>query len=379
MIECRQNNKPLYIGAVVAIGLHLLIGFPMLTASWGVGSKSPLDSALDGKSAAERRQRERVEKALAEHQQSQQDDEVVPGLEDGSDQGMTWIGYDEYQEHLAQHATIDQAAFTEKDASGGGALAAGQVTAGPAAAPTQPTPAVEAVSAAGPLPTEAPSDLKGVTPTTTPESDLPTAPLDPEGVLPPAVDRTDVQQDPSKDSSPTAPVKPSETPDAFAREAVVAQPPVQPPAPAATESTGAAGATSPVVAPVAGPPGAPGTSQEQGEKSDRESDATSIVDVPPSLWRTGKPLARKGLEIKTRRPEFYMLTEMTTSPRNPTGEIRFGRDGVPVTCKIVESSGVKNIDDPVLDALYRWRAKGSQLDKLAPGKTLTFRVRIILH
>jgi hypothetical protein len=43
------------------------------------------------------------------------------------------------------------------------------------------------------------------------------------------------------------------------------------------------------------------------------------------------------------------------------------------------SSGSEEVDGPVLDALYRWRARGSQLDKLAPGKTLRFRVRFILN
>ena len=407
MIECRQQNTPLYIGALVAMMLHILVGFPMLTASWGVGGKSPLDSALDGKSASERRQRERLEMALREHELSTQDDKVVPGLEDGSDQGMTWIGYDEYQEHLAQHAEVDQAAFTEKDAAGGGALAAGELnptpkqqstqalaqppaqpTAPPTAQPTAqppaptptteqppPTPAVEAVSAASPAATTTPSDFKGVNSQPTPTSDLPTAPVAPDGVLPVAIDRPDVQPDPSKTPAPTAEIKPSATPSPVARDAIPPGPQSSPP----TETAAAAGATSPVVAPVPGPPGVPGASQVQGEKSDRESDATSIVDVPPSMWRNGKPLARKGLEIKTRKPDLPILTRLTTSPGNPICEILFGRDGVPVTCTILASSGYPDIDGPVLDALYRWRAKGSQLAALQPGKTLKFRVRFILN
>ena len=97
------------------------------------------------------------------------------------------------------------------------------------------------------------------------------------------------------------------------------------------------------------------------------------------MWRNGKPLARKGLEIKTKKPELPILTKLTTSPGNPVCEILFGRDGVPVTCTILQSSGYPDIDGPVTDALYRWRAKGSQLDKLAPGKTLRFRIRFILN
>ncbi len=401
MIASRNINTPLYWGALIALVLHMAVGFPMLTASWGVGGKSPLDSALDGSSESERRQRERVEKALKEAaDQASREEELIPGVENGSDEGMTWIGYDEYKEHIAAHGEVDQAAFTEQDAAGGGALAAGENKPDPTQQPPQPaepaqpaqpapqppqpenqvppTPAVEAVSAASPAPTPAPSDQKGFAAQPTPISDLPTAPTTPDGEMPAAIDRPNVQPNPSKDPAPTAEIKPTNTPDAVAREAT----PPTPPTPATqptTEQAAANGATSPVVAPVPGPPGAPGTSQAQGEKSDRESDATSIVDAPPSTWRNGKPLARKGVEVKTRRPELPILTRLTTFPQNPICEIIFGRDGVPVTCRILQSSGYPDIDGPVLDALYRWRAKGSQLDKLPPGKTLPFRVRFILN
>ncbi len=398
MIAQRNYNTPLYWGALIALLLHMGIGFPMLTASWGVGGSSPLNSSLDGSSESERRQRERLEKALKDAQDNaarDNEEELIPGVENGSDEGMTWIGYDEYQEHLAQHGEVDQAAFTEKDAAGGGAPAAGEVNPAPAPAqpmqpeqpqaqPTpaveavsaaQPTPAVEAVSAASPAPTTAPSDLKGVEAQPTSLSDLPTMPTSPDGELPAAIDRPDMQPNPSKDSPPTAAIHPAKTPDAVARDAVPATPQTPPQSPQPAQE----GATSPVVAPVPGPPGAPGTSQEQGEKSDRESDATSVIDAPPSTWRNGKPLARKGVEVKTRKPELPILTRLTTSPANPVCEIIFGRDGVPVTCRILQSSGYPDIDGPVLDALYRWRAKGSQLDKLPPGKTLPFRVRFILN
>ena len=115
------------------------------------------------------------------------------------------------------------------------------------------------------------------------------------------------------------------------------------------------------------------------EKVDTEFDTTSIVDVFPSMWRSGKLLVRKGLEIKTKKPELPILTRLTTSPGNPVCEVLFGKDGVPVSCKILQSSGFADIDGPVLDALWRWRAKGSQLDKLAPGKALPFRLSFILN
>ncbi len=425
MTESRQQNAPLYVGAVIAVFLHLMIGGPILSASWGVHGTSPLNSALDGKSESERRQRERMEDALRKAKElALKDDEVVPGLEDGADEGMTWIGYAEYQEHLAQHSEVDQAAFTETDAGGGGALAQGdfkplpavppgekaqapvppEQAVPPSPAPTPPAVALaEAVRTASPTETPLPSDERGLAPApvkiASAESELPTAPAGPDALLPPAIDRPEVKPDPAKDPPPTAEVKPDPRPeppptdptsptDPTPQSKVSPSPDPVPPSPPAqspqnavppSPNSGAGGATSPVVSPVTGPPGSVGASKASGEKSDRESDATSIADVPPSLWRNGKPLARKGLEIKTKKPELPILTKITTSPSNPICEILFGRDGVPVTCTVLQSSGYPDIDGPVTDALYRWRAKGSQLEQLAPGKTLKFRIRFILN
>jgi outer membrane biosynthesis protein TonB len=259
---------------------------------------------------------------------------------------------------------------------------------------------VEAVRAVSPTETPQPSDMKGVAPMPVETVTLPTAPVGPDPNLPPAIERAEIKPDPSKDAPPTAEVQPMNTPEPVPRPEVPptekpqveipTTPNLKPPSPQTPQSpptpqtpqnpnSGANGATSPVVSPVTGPPGAPGKGTATGDKSDRESDATSIVDVPPSMWRSGKPLARKGLEIKTKKPELPILTRLTTSPGNPVCEVLFGKDGVPVSCKILQSSGFADIDGPVTDALYRWRAKGSQLEKLAPGKTVTFRIRFILN
>jgi len=437
--EARQENAPLVFGFVIAILLHLLVAVPALQASWGVGGASPLNSSLDGSSMSEQKLRERLAKALQEQLEraaQEQQNEVVPGMEKGSDEGMTWIGYEEYQQHLAAHGETDQAAFTEKDAGGGGAPQAGEQASGaqspppqpepqpqaapqppqpvaqpqelqpqpaqqaqqqPPAQPTQPTPPVDAVSAASPRPTPQPSDTKGFEPQPAADNLPPTAPDGTDAILPPAVRRDDTQTNPSAELPPTAPkredvlpepVPRAETPPATALPQSSAPPATpQPPQAAAPQSPttpapqtpSQSPATSPAVAPVAGLPGSVGPGQSQGERSDRESDATSIADVPPSLWKNGKPLARKGLEIKTKKPALPILTQLTTRPGNPVCEILFGKDGVPVSCKVLMSSGYPDVDGPVLDALYRWRAKGSQLEKLAPGKTLTFRVRFILN
>jgi hypothetical protein len=118
---------------------------------------------------------------------------------------------------------------------------------------------------------------------------------------------------------------------------------------------------------------------DSGQRSDRESDATSVINVPPEKWRTGAPIAHKGVEILTRRPELPILTRLTTRPLHPVADLFFDNQGKPVSVKIVQSSGYPDdIDQPVIDALYRWRAKGSQLARLPEGKVARFRVRVIL-
>ena len=115
-----------------------------------------------------------------------------------------------------------------------------------------------------------------------------------------------------------------------------------------------------------------------GEKSDRESDATSIVDVPQAKWRNGRPLAGKGLNVRTQRPVFDELTTISTGGTNPIVEIEFDKEGVPKNCVILQSSGSQLIDQPIIDCLYRWRASGSQLTNLPEGKTLKYRIRMLL-
>jgi hypothetical protein len=373
----RQENAPLIFGGIVAILLHLLIGLPVLSTSWGVGGGSYLDSRLDGSSAAERKQRERMEQALKELQDktkpdAEQDDLVKAGLDKGSDAGMAWIGYEEYQEHIARHSETDQAAFTEK-ASGGGAPAAGAPSESPPS-PT-PTPTTAIAQEPTPPPTPAPEASPPPTPPNVPivaegvggtlpvvKNDPPVPPVPPV----PQAPATAVPESPVNPNTPVVPATPTPTPT-----------PTEPAKPEIKPSTASSGAPQPAPAP--GTPGPAEPTNESGQLSDRESDATSIIDAPPSKWRNGKPLAQKGLEVLTKKPELPILTRLTTSPTAPICEILFGKDGKPVTCRLLVSSGSEEVDGPVLDALYRWRARGSQLDKLAPGKTLRFRVRFILN
>ena len=112
--------------------------------------------------------------------------------------------------------------------------------------------------------------------------------------------------------------------------------------------------------------------------ADKESQPTSVIEVTPDQWQLGKPLAAQGLEIKTRRPVFTVLTMMTAAPGNPLCEIKFDRDGIPKSASIVRSSGDQRVDDAILACLYRWRAEGSKLLSLKGNDTIAVKIHMIL-
>lgn len=116
-----------------------------------------------------------------------------------------------------------------------------------------------------------------------------------------------------------------------------------------------------------------------GTKSDRESDAASTVTA--KVRDLGQPLISQGLEIRTVRPRFTYYTQLTASPRPPVVRVQFDREGRVYRAEYVQSSGVSDVDRPLLDAIYEWRARGKQLEGLSngnPPETVTIQIRILL-
>ena len=137
------------------------------------------------------------------------------------------------------------------------------------------------------------------------------------------------------------------------------------------------GANAPPSAP--SPAGAPGdTRADQGALSTRESDASAIIDVPMADWRNGKPLARKGIMLQTFRPRFNALNIIDGVRVNPIVELVVGRDGIPQHVVIARSSGNPGVNDAIRSSLYKWRASGKKISELAPGQTVTIRIKLIL-
>ncbi|MGP1309686.1 MAG: energy transducer TonB [Phycisphaerales bacterium] len=109
--------------------------------------------------------------------------------------------------------------------------------------------------------------------------------------------------------------------------------------------------------------GAGGDEQVIGFLSDRDSDAAAIaqaVSINP-----GKPLAAKGLRIQTVRPKWSTYALATANPNDVVVRIWFDARGRVTEAKIIQSSGRSDVDRPIIDAVYNWRATGEQLRAIA--------------
>ena len=303
----RASSRTLLIGLIVSLVLHATVLLPWLI------------EAMRRTSFGSGRLLAHFE---PEHFREPPPDESVRlGIEESTASTTTWIGYDEYQEHMAALAETEQAAFTTNP----------PVTLpSPAAPPSEPTEAQAAASekATDPL-AEMEAWLEAARPGPGPVEGEPTAPNARRKTLD----------------------------DALARLEKMLAEPGRPTAPAPTTET----------------------EPQVGDPTDREADATSTVKVPLNNIRLGKPLAAGGLQIKTRKPVFTILTLMTAAPANPVAELRFRRDGKPATVRLLEGSGDSRIDEAILNSLYRWRASGKQLQELEDGETLPVRIQIVLR
>lgn len=156
--------------------------------------------------------------------------------------------------------------------------------------------------------------------------------------------------------------------------------PTQPPAPPAPEPTPPAPPSQPASnpSPASQPsPASGGQSKQTGVRSDRESEAFSkkVIDAP---MRDGRVQAGRGLNIITRRADFTNTTLLTAPPRDTMVRISFQKSGTVRKAEFVNGSatGNPNVDDPLMNAIYRWRASGKDLASLRPDETLSVIVRV---
>lgn len=231
----------------------------------------------------------------------------------------------------------------------------------PAAHPSDPSdlpPGDPSNPAPGPHPPSPP-------PTAPPES----GPLPPAPSAPPTAEPVEGSKESTSSDKATQPAPPA--------DAVPPAPdPTEPVQPTPPQPMTAPGSSAPANPATPGPKRSDNVGD--GEVSDSESDPTSVVSVPPSVWKNGRPIAARGLNIKTRKPKFTVLTLVTTTPRNPVVEVKFDREGKPASYGFVTNSGFADIDGPILDAIAGWRASGKPLEKLKNKDTIAVRIKLVL-
>ncbi|MDA1008518.1 MAG: hypothetical protein O2800_05890 [Planctomycetota bacterium] len=363
----RFGQSDLFVALGISVVLHLFIGLPIAADYiYQQAARAAIESDMPN----EQSELDALQTLLNEHDRDPL--EITPGMDNGDPASMTWIGFDQYEEHLAALGQVDQAAFTMQmagiDPSGLGSEGGADPTPAPGAQPvplTPPTPTTQ----------ESPLGEHVAEATNTPESNHDSEqsplPVDAPPTEASELDNPPALNEPRDVSAPQGLAGSASSSESIVEQDQPAQP-VQPapivphtPTPVIAGENSIGGGT------LGGHP---------GTQSDRESEPRAIINVPPKMWRTGKPLVALGLEIRTRKPSFPLLTRITTVPSNPIAEIFFDRDGKPAQCRIVQTSGYPSeIDEPVIDSLYRWRASGKQLKSLEVGQTVRFVVRVILR
>jgi len=350
--------------------------------------------------------------------------QITIGDENSTADSTTWLGFDEATPHHAELGEVEQPALQRDPSSGGPSV--------PPSPAVSPAPMVEATPPAPPQVESAPEPAPDVAPAP-PEDGAPPPPaLDPgrteaskpeedkepdpvpaeelddptEHIVLPHQDESapdDIPADdpPSKEDEHLPPPddqsKPPEETDQpkDPQEQIPENPQDLPPNPAHDQPQQDQVPTEPAhegsnptqpSAPQEPVPGGEGTAQGPGTGNsdangladDRESDASSIEAFP--IKQLGKPLAARGLKIITTKPRLSYHTQIMGWGQDPIVRIAFASDGRVREAMFLQESGNPDIDGPVKDALYMWRAEGKALASLGDpitGNTITVDVRIV--
>jgi hypothetical protein len=310
MIE-RESRLALLIGAVIAVLLHAA-----LMPVWGLG--------LSGVTVPRKTQPPKEDRPLPAPR------EAEVGRAHASVTNIAWIAYDDFQELLAEHSTVEQPALQkQEDPTPDAPIEFDPTPPAPNADPAlQPEPVGERpvedvatpvpISPVGPVPLPSPQA----------EGQLPYAP---QGPMP----RESVVVVPDVTSRPQ---QPTETP---AKE--------QPDAPGVPDAS-------------ARPTAAP-----------RDAAEAPPVTIIPGIVkvRPGKVLTADGIEIKTVVPRPSVIAIYSTVPRNPQATLWFDASGKVTRVELTRSTGADNWDDPVRTALEQWTATGERIENLEGELQLT--------
>jgi hypothetical protein len=250
-------------------------------------------------------------------------DDLDLGIDESDASTLTWIGYQDYMEHIARRAEFEQAqlrASLGERASGSTLPVPPTTTPAPpapdsapvqvqpdSATPSQDTapqatepPATPAEKAA--QETGLPADPTAPDTLPTPADETPAAPA--PGVEPPSDAQT-----PAGETSDASPLTPKETNTQPTPDSPT-QPPASPSSPAAPAVTPSPQPTDATTEPDPdAPAGRKGVDDAplRLDGSDRDADATSLIKVTRRDLNLGKPQAREGMKLYPRKPEFTSL------------------------------------------------------------------------
>ena len=338
---------------------------------------------------------------------------LVLGIESSPHKTETWLGFADPTEHKARRAEVEQAAMDPTPGAGGNAPGGPSVPK-PAEAAVEPVPPTPPPPATPPpadpaipvQPRQVPPDslpqLEPVAPSQPaqepkpvppPEKEAPPelpAPTRDESIAPVAASDKSVSEDPvgavpprPADPAPEPRSEPKPpTPTATPREKPAVQP-VEKSDPTEPKETGEKSPQQVPPNPVkpAVPSGSAPPGERPGEKSDRQSTPSALKDTIEVV--PGRPAAGQGLEIKTVRPRWSDTTRLVAVPRNPVVRVTFAKSGrvSSVIFAAGQNTGWNDVDEPLLDAIYRWTAKGEALRALPSTKDagLTVQFRIMLR
>jgi len=299
--------------------------------------------------------------------------EVELGILESSASTMTWIGYEEYEEHMAALSTVEQAAFTMDPDQGVPVESAGEVPV--VTTPSPPSPDQGSADAPGEGEQEAEVSEPYAVPTPTAEPAPVPAPI---ARIPPAT-TVESMQTMLRLIEQYAPVQEApEQPDLVAvrpaRDPSDREAPAEEPKDASSSSSASGRPAQP--APKSGDPDS--AEPEPGEISDRRTPATSIVNFDEI--RPGETLARQGLVLKPqKRLDLTTFQRLTLSPCNPTVSMDFNREGRVVRASVDKTSCDSRLDRAIVRNLYSWLAEGDALEDLDASATRTVSLEIIMR
>jgi hypothetical protein len=316
-------------------------------------------------------------------------EELELGIDESTTSTLTWIGYEEYLEHVARRAEFEQAQMKATS----GVLASGR--------PSQPVQVTPPAAVQTPETHEADSPTEAPPADTSPQQTGLIETLDPGPALtaPAAGSSVAGRDDPSPTTTPigATPEALDETPGDTPSTTPAPQEPLLTtlPQPSTAPPTAPPSASS-EPAPNA-PNGSTGVEDAplRLDGTDMDSDATSTQTVTMEQMNLGHPLARTGLKLYPRKPEFTSLRVVSSGgkrgimarlvfndhskARTTAGGVvrfwpaeayigrvvNFGKDAGTVRW-FNQVNLMGPLEQTIHSSLFAWTAVGAQVETMAP-------------